>query len=436
MTRLGHLRVLDALAQLVDLLARRLVLAELAADRARLLAQHVLALAARQLLLHLRADLLLERADLRLAREVLGQALEALLHVERLEQALALVDRRGRGSRRRRRPARTSPAAATPWCVPARTRSASPPRSPRTGGSRCGAAPRARGPARCVSSSGLDARAQVRRRSRRHSSIATRAQALHPEPLRAVARSWPCAARAPRCRRVYRSAGAGLGHLGVARGDGDDQPIARQRVVDQPLRALGGRDHRRDQGREQHGVAQRQHRQLFGQRLVAARARTRSGALSSASRVAALLRSLTSSSPPRRARRSPCAGSSIVRMPFSSRALTRSGSYAARDAQHPLERALPDLDQEMPLALSPARAEAAPAADLQVLAVDDHAARPRWPRRRARRARRSRARSRRRRARAARRRVDGRRTAPASARSNARSICSSSSASSRAILPR
>ncbi len=88
---LGHARGLDLVAQLVDLGLLRVVLAQLALDGLELLAQDVLALG----LVHLRLDFGLDAAlqleDLDLVREEVGDELETLDDVDRLEQLLALL---------------------------------------------------------------------------------------------------------------------------------------------------------------------------------------------------------------------------------------------------------------------------------------------------------------------------------------------------------
>ena len=64
--------------------------------------------------------------------------------------------------------------------------------------------------------------------------------------------------------------GAGLLVLGIARGDHDQHPVAAEDVVDELDRALLPDRQRRQRLREGDGVAQRQHRQRLGQRLVGA----------------------------------------------------------------------------------------------------------------------------------------------------------------------
>ena len=91
--------LVDAAAQLLQLLLLALLVAQLLADRLELLAQHVLALGAGDLLLHLAADPLAHAQALALADEDLGQPLHAAAHVERGQQRLA---RRGRDLDQRR----------------------------------------------------------------------------------------------------------------------------------------------------------------------------------------------------------------------------------------------------------------------------------------------------------------------------------------------
>ena len=88
---LGHAGGFDLVAQLVDLGLLRVVFAQLTLDRLELLAKDVLALG----LVHLRLDFGLDAAlqleDLDLVREEVGDELEALDDVDRLEQLLALL---------------------------------------------------------------------------------------------------------------------------------------------------------------------------------------------------------------------------------------------------------------------------------------------------------------------------------------------------------
>ncbi len=86
---LGHLRVGDRLAQLVEL-ALRVVLAELLLDRLQLLAQHVLALPLVELALRLLADLARQLQHLDAVRQELDDAVEPVANLERLEDGLLL----------------------------------------------------------------------------------------------------------------------------------------------------------------------------------------------------------------------------------------------------------------------------------------------------------------------------------------------------------
>ena len=101
----GHAGRLDLLAQLVDLGLLRVVLAELALDRLELLAQDVLALGLVHLGLDLGLDPALQLEDLDLVREEVGDELEALDDVDRLEQLLALLGASCPGCTRPCRPA-------------------------------------------------------------------------------------------------------------------------------------------------------------------------------------------------------------------------------------------------------------------------------------------------------------------------------------------
>ena len=87
----GHAGGFDLVAKLVDLGLLRVVLAQLALDRLELLAQDVLALGLVHLGLDLGLDPALELEDLDLVREEVGDELEPLDDVDRLEQLLALL---------------------------------------------------------------------------------------------------------------------------------------------------------------------------------------------------------------------------------------------------------------------------------------------------------------------------------------------------------
>src|SRR5690606_10699368 len=86
---LGHLRLLDRLAQLLDL-GLLLVLAELALDRAHLLSKPELALTLFELLLGLLDDLARKLQHLDAVREVIRDLLQAFADVEGLENLLLL----------------------------------------------------------------------------------------------------------------------------------------------------------------------------------------------------------------------------------------------------------------------------------------------------------------------------------------------------------
>ena len=88
---LGHAGRFDLLAKLVDLGLLRVVLTQLALDGLELLAQDVLALGLVHLGLDLGLDPALELEDLDLVREEVGDELEALDDVDRLEHLLALL---------------------------------------------------------------------------------------------------------------------------------------------------------------------------------------------------------------------------------------------------------------------------------------------------------------------------------------------------------
>ena len=86
-----HAGGLDLVAQLVDLGLLRVVLAQLALDGLELLAQDVLALGLVHLGLDLGLDPALQLEDLDLVGEEVGDELEALDDVDRLEHLLALL---------------------------------------------------------------------------------------------------------------------------------------------------------------------------------------------------------------------------------------------------------------------------------------------------------------------------------------------------------
>ena len=88
----GILAASDLLAEVVEVAAGLVDLAQLFLDRLELLAQHVLALVAPHLLLHLAVDLLAHLQHLVLAREELQHLAQARLEVERLQHVLLLVD--------------------------------------------------------------------------------------------------------------------------------------------------------------------------------------------------------------------------------------------------------------------------------------------------------------------------------------------------------
>src|SRR5207342_1334030 len=89
---LRHLRLGDLLAELVEITAAVIQLAELFLDRLQLLAEDVLALVAPHLLLDLRVDPLADLQHLELARQELEDLARAGLEVERLEDVLLLAD--------------------------------------------------------------------------------------------------------------------------------------------------------------------------------------------------------------------------------------------------------------------------------------------------------------------------------------------------------
>ena len=90
---LRHAGGLDLVAQFGDLGLLRVVLAELALDGLELLSEDVLPLGLVHLGLDLALDLPLELEDLDLACQEVADELEALGHVDRLEQLLALLGR-------------------------------------------------------------------------------------------------------------------------------------------------------------------------------------------------------------------------------------------------------------------------------------------------------------------------------------------------------
>ena len=87
-----HLGVDDLLAEVVQVAAGLVDLAQLLLDRLQLLAQDVLALVAPHLLLDLAVDLLADLQHLVLAREELQHLAQAGLEIERLQHVLLLVD--------------------------------------------------------------------------------------------------------------------------------------------------------------------------------------------------------------------------------------------------------------------------------------------------------------------------------------------------------
>ena len=94
LTRLGgQLRRFHFLAQLLDVAAARVALAQLLLDRAHLLAQVELFLVLRQLGLHLRLDLMSQLDQLELAVEDGRQLLQPRLDIQRAEQVLLLLHR-------------------------------------------------------------------------------------------------------------------------------------------------------------------------------------------------------------------------------------------------------------------------------------------------------------------------------------------------------
>ncbi len=95
----GHAGGLDLLAKLVDLCLLRVLLTQLALDGLHLLAQDVLALGLVHLRLHFGLDPTLELVDLDLVGEERGGDLQPLGNVDRLEQLLALLRGHVRGVR-------------------------------------------------------------------------------------------------------------------------------------------------------------------------------------------------------------------------------------------------------------------------------------------------------------------------------------------------
>src|SRR5581483_10275247 len=89
----GHLRVLDALAQLLHLGRLRVALAELLLDRLQLLAEVELLLVLVQLRLDLRLDLVAQLQELDLAVEDRRELLEPRADLERRQQILLLLER-------------------------------------------------------------------------------------------------------------------------------------------------------------------------------------------------------------------------------------------------------------------------------------------------------------------------------------------------------
>ena len=87
-----HLGRHDLLAEVVEVAAGLVDLAQLLLDRLELLAQDVLALVAPHLLLHLGVDLLADLQHLVLARQELQHLAQARLEVEGLQHVLLLVD--------------------------------------------------------------------------------------------------------------------------------------------------------------------------------------------------------------------------------------------------------------------------------------------------------------------------------------------------------
>ncbi len=88
----GELGLRDLLAELLEITAAIVELAELFLDRLELLAQHVLALVAAHLLLYLGVDPLADLQHLELARQELEDLARAGLEIERLEHVLLLAD--------------------------------------------------------------------------------------------------------------------------------------------------------------------------------------------------------------------------------------------------------------------------------------------------------------------------------------------------------
>ena len=87
-----HLGRHDLLAEVVQIAARLVDLAQLFLDRLQLLAQDVLALVAPHLLLHLAVDLLADLQHLVLPRQEPEHLAQPRLEVERLQHVLLLVD--------------------------------------------------------------------------------------------------------------------------------------------------------------------------------------------------------------------------------------------------------------------------------------------------------------------------------------------------------
>ena len=109
----------------------------------------------------------------------------------------------------------------------------------------------------------LDARPQVRLRLE-HLDDPHAPDALDPQAVHAVL-GLQHAQDPHRGSELVEVTRSGFVDLGIPRRDGHEQPVARQRVVDQPLRALGRREHRGDQHRVEHGIPERQHRKALRQ---------------------------------------------------------------------------------------------------------------------------------------------------------------------------
>ncbi len=88
----GHRRVLDAVAEFVDLVRARVVLAELVLDGAHLFAQELLALVAARVFARLALHLLLHLEDFEFLREDLADLHETLGGIEGLEDFLRFAD--------------------------------------------------------------------------------------------------------------------------------------------------------------------------------------------------------------------------------------------------------------------------------------------------------------------------------------------------------